>query len=674
MQYLLFPLLLLIYFEVLGRVILTSLKRKPFDFSFVVGFIFVMAVLYVTCWPITAFNGNFYTLLVLMIIEFLGSLVLIVKQFKNIDWSFDWKLGLAFIVVVLFECYISYNRTLGELHGFDTLYYLNFVNYNIGNPELNSVHPHFGTVPNNEIQQITYVFQSMYYFASVIIFSGRKVLGIIGKTFETLPAYFWTFQVMLHAMLVGTSLTCLKEIKSKNKTFNIAMALLLLLFVGNFYYNNVFGFIGNNWRMSIHAIATLFLFRYFKNNEDIDLYIFYICQLALCGVASTGTFAAVFVLFGLFYTFYRTRKNVLKEYALVLFVPAYNVIVTKLGTDMKWLIATIVLFIAIYLLNDFIITLFKNKFVRYGSVIVLFLITFIASLLITKNPFNFYAFTNNYSEYADMSWDYFDFKDFRHWIFNPIVLIPSTYYLVKNKEHPFSKMSLLLILIIYNPFCCTFINKINWVYYRTYDIIINQYTLILFSVYLIEDLKKENLKKSLSLVLLACSIVLSVIQIPRVYHETFIPDENYNKLLKIDNRELELIQNVRELIKVHGIKNPRIINQTFLMPSFIQDARNLFGKEKRFNLLEETNSRFQCYHIFFPHDDVYDNYYFEADIDYANTNFYLEDSGYDILIIDRNSYYQDENGEYKPVTSLVDTDKFLEEYGTADYGVYYLKP
>ena len=88
MQYFILPFVLLIYFELLGRYIYYKLNKEASDFSFLLGFVFTMALLYITSWPITAFNGNFYYLTALYLVLFLISLILIIKDIKHLSFIF----------------------------------------------------------------------------------------------------------------------------------------------------------------------------------------------------------------------------------------------------------------------------------------------------------------------------------------------------------------------------------------------------------------------------------------------------------------------------------------------------------------------------------------------------------------------------------------------------------
>lgn len=671
MIYFILPFVLLVYFELIGRLFFLKIKKEPLDFSFVIGLTLVMAILYVLSWPITAFNGDFYHLVFFYGILFLLSIILIFKNIKKISHKFDHKLYILFFVLLAFEIFISYHRTLGDPHGFDPLYYINTISFNVGNHELNSLHPHFGTYPNTDVQWITYVFQSYYYFMGVLLWGVQKVLGLVGVTFEIMPGIVWIFEILQEMFFIATTIVCIKEINSKNKLLNIAFICLIVLFMGNLYYNNVFGFIGNNFRMPIHALSTIYLFRYFKNKYKNDLFISFILMLGMCGFSSSGTFALVFLLFGLFFALVDYEDNLIKYYVVVCYVPTVNVLITKLGQKLYVPIVVLILFAVLWYLNDIITKLFRNKKLRYAIIGLMTLVLMILSFNITHNLFDFYAFTNNYSEIQDMSFDYFMFNDVRHYLFNPLVLFTMFYYLFKNKSSKFSILCWVLIIVIYNPFTCTFMNKINWVYYRTYDIIINNFTILYFINYFLEENKR--IEKVGTIVVLILSIALSVIQIPIYYHETFIPDDDYNPIYKIENSELELIRNIRQMIDDYDIKNPKIINQTFYMGPYIKDSSYLIGKERRYNYDQYDAISYNLYLIFFP-SDGWDNFRPQDTPQYGKVVELLKECDYDILIVD-NGFYTDIDGEYENLSEYICRDGSFakSEYSTSKYAVIKLK-
>ncbi len=668
MKYFFIAIILAIYFEMLGRYYLHAFKKESFFLSFPIGITFTMAILYVIGWPISAFNAPSIYYAILLALYFVITTILIIKNIKKLDYKTDIKLLIPFFILLIFEIYMSYNRTLGDPHGFDAVYYINYISSNVDTNALNTTHPWFGITPNNYKDTITYVFQSYNYFISSFIYILEKLFGLIHSSIDFLPAYYWIFQIQLHIFFISISLISIKELKIKNKLLNIGLIILLVLFMNNFYYNIIFGFIGNTFRMSVHALATIFLFRYFKDNKHSDLYIFFICMLGLCGFSSTGTFATIFALFGLFFYLYDKEKDLLKYYCLVLLIPTINILCVKLG--MKWyvILGTIILFTIIYFLNDVILNIYKNKYVRYSTILLIIIILLVGNYIVSGKLIDFTGFINNYSEQQDMSWDYFDFMDVRHWIFNLLVLIPMFYSLFKNRKHPFSVLSIVLILTFFNPLAGTFINKLCWVYYRTYDIIINQFTIAYFISYLILNIKYQEVT---STILLLASLSLAIMQYPRYYHYQFKPDDDYNPIYRIENSELEMIQNVKQLIEDENITNPRIINTTFYMNSFIKNGEYLIGKERRYNYDLYDDISYNLYLIFYP-SDGWDNFRPSDTPDYDNVIEYLKKCDYDILILD-NSLCVD--GQNVTLADVICSDGTYtrSSYSTSTYAVIDLR-
>ena len=670
MKYFFIAFILALYFDLLGRYFLHLFKKEAFFISFPIGITFTMAILYIVGWPISINNLPSIYYVILLFLYFVLTLILIFKNIKKLDYKFDYKLLIVFFIFLAFEIYMSYHRTLGDPHGFDAVYYINYISANVDTNALNSTHPWFGTTPNNYKDTITYVFQSYNYFISSFIYILQKGFGLVGVGIDFLPAYYWIFQIQLHIFFISISLISIKELKMDNRLLNIALAILLVLFMNNFYYNIIFGFIGNSFRMSIHALASIFLFRYFKSKEHSDLYIFFICMLGLCGFSSTGTFATIFVLFGLFFYLYDKEKDLLKYYCLVLYMPTINILSVKLGIKWYVFVLTFILFFSVYKLNDTILNLYKDKRVRYGTIILLMTFIMIMNIVTSGKLFDFSGFINNYSEQQDMSWDYFDFMDIRHYIFNLLVLIPLFYSLIKNHKHPFSIVSIVLILTIFNPLGGTFINKICWVYYRTYDIIINQFTLAYFIYYFVSEV---NYKQIPTYLVLVSSLSLAIMQYPRYYHYQFKPDDGYNPIAKIENSELEMIKNVVTMIDEENISNPRIINTTFYMNSYIHNGEYLIGKERRYNYDLYDDVSYNLYLIFYP-SDGWDNFRPSDEPKYDEVIELLKQCDYDILVLD-NSLCVDYKGQNMTLADAICSDGTYtrSKYSTSTYAVIDLR-
>lgn len=671
MKYLLFAFPLFFYYELLGRAILAAFKKPALEISFGVGLVTMMAVLYVLGWPLSAFGAPSIAYVTLVLLVFLLGAYLIFKYRSKLIWHFDLKLWLIFGLLLAFEIYMSMTRTLGEPHGFDAVYYINYLSSNVDTPQLNMVNPLFGTSPNTFETRITYYFQSFNYFIPALVYILQKLFGLLGKTVDFLPTYVWTFQILLHMLFISVSLLAIRELKINNKLLKAALICLLILFLNNLYYNNAYGFIGNSYRMSIHALATLFLFRYFKEADRTYFSLFLLMMVGLCGFSSTGTFALIFVLYALFFWQFDKEPQLFKYDACALVVPCINILCVKFGVEWTIALATIALFVLIYLLNDKLLQLFQWRALRIAALVAIPLFTIAMSLFVTTKPSLFYGFLNNYSEFQDMSWDYFSFHDYRHWIFNLLVLLPLGFYIIKNPKQPFAIMALVLIFTVFNPLGANFMNTINWVYYRTYDLLINQFTLAFLLSYIVE---KISYQKAASMVVLVLAIIMAVTEIPRYYHEEFKPDDDYNAIYKIQNSELEMINNVRQLIADKGLKQPKIINSTFYMNSFISDGIYLIGKEKRFNVDHFEQSLYDLYTIVCPRDG-WDNFVPKDEPMYDILLRLLKESDYDILVAEY-GYYIPYRGKYMSIVEAITSDGTYSDsaYSTAKYAVIDLKP
>lgn len=669
MYYLFFAFPLLIYFELLGRLFFLYIKKKQLEFNFIIGFCLLIAFLYITGWPISVYGLASIYYVILVSIFGLISLILIIKNIKKLDFNINIKLWIIFILFLILSIIISFYRTLGDPHGFDSLFYINFIGYNVDTPSLNGVHPLFGSAPNTYYDKtITYAFQSYNYFVSSFIYVIKCLGNLININVETLPSFVWTFQIILSAFFIGSSIEVIRNIKSNNKIFNIAAFTLLVLFMGNFYYNNCFGFIGNSYRMPIHTMSTIYLLNYLNNKDKKDLFIFVMLMLSLCGFSSTGTFAFVFIMFAIFFVTVDKEENIIKYICLSLFFPTLNILFIKFNTSIITILITLVGFVIIYLLNNLIISLFRKKYIKQTAIIIICLTLISISMFIHTKDNNYLKyFFDNYSEYQDMSWDYFMFSDIRHYIFNLLILIPLAHYLIKNRKSSIAMIIIILIMTVFNPLSANFMNKINWVYYRTYDLIINQYTIVLFMSFFIDDLK---LNKIMPILVLCLSLVLAFIQVPRYYHYQFKPDEDYNPYYKIENKELEMIWNLQKLIKEKNIKNPRIANSTFYINTFIDNSQCLIGKEKLFNYTDKNPNNHGLYTITYPKDG-WDNF-MPQNINYDESLNYVKGCDYDIIVVDYENYL-DFKGEYLSLSQLLEKGGYKKsEYSTNYYAIFLL--
>ena len=95
MQYFIFPILLIIYFEFLGRTLCFYLgKIVCSTIYFPLGFVFTLAIGYMLMWPFAITGSSFYVVLFFSMILFVVSVILIIKSFDKIDKRINIKIYL----------------------------------------------------------------------------------------------------------------------------------------------------------------------------------------------------------------------------------------------------------------------------------------------------------------------------------------------------------------------------------------------------------------------------------------------------------------------------------------------------------------------------------------------------------------------------------------------------
>ena len=211
-------------------------------------------------------------------------------------------------------------------------------------------------------------------------------------------------------------------------------------------------------------------------------HIFSFLMTSLCGFSSSGTFSFVFIMFALFFVLVDKENNLLKYYSISLFFPTLNILFIKIDTSFIVILLTLLFFLFVYILNNIIIKFFRKKYIKQATIILISIALVLSSALFYTYNYNFVEFFfNNHSEFSDMSWDYFSFYDLRHWIFNLLILIPMFYYIVKYRKNKLSMIIWILILTVFNPLSANLLNGLFVVYYRAYDLIINQFTISYFT-------------------------------------------------------------------------------------------------------------------------------------------------------------------------------------------------
>lgn len=634
LQLVVIPLLVVIYLDMVGRWISHFFNVKMHVY-FPIGFVFLQALLYITS-PLIYIKVPFNIILLIFLATIIIISFLIVKDFKKIDHNIEIIDILIAVSICLILSYFSYTTTLGNLNGFDSIFYLNLVSQNIKQSSLNN----FNILYNQgSISDLFYYFsETYYYYGAVLVYIVNKVFSILKLNSYYSISFIWIFQILFNLTL-GAIVAEGKHFL-KNKISFIIYAVLIVFVIGKLYYNSVFGFFGNSWIIILLSYACLFLYQFFRSGDIKYRYFLYICLFALCSFTTSGIFIMLFFLYALLFFLYK-ESYLLKEYSIVIFLPILNALLMERYNVYISLLISVIFSLIIFVLGNKIQKFLQKKKIIVYLLILSFFATFILSRMFSNGLFDFSGLLNNRSQSADMTLDYFSFNADSVLIilYKAFVLITLLISFILNRRDILVKFALVLVLIFFNPFCCNFINHYVSVYYRAYSIIVNPITLILLFDNLISFISPIIIRNSIGIIIVCLFVLCGNIFKPIIYNYEFIPDKDYNGFYRMNNDEINIINELKNNINYYCDTSPYIITNNILTLSMIPQGKYMYcrGREP---LLEWSNAEKRLYEIFYEPDYLGDTVVDKPD--YNNMNTYIKDANINYLVINKSVEIYDE--------------------------------
>lgn len=638
-------LVLLFYLEISGQYFLYKLNRNDYPLAFGFGLMFLMAYCYITTSILTNLNCSFYIIAIIYSLYIFVTLILIIKDISKVNWHFDyknWLLVLLFVGIVL--CY-SWNTTLGDTSGFDSVYYLNMISTNIKSSELNTTNLYFGGIGQTLFAQ--YTFQSYYYFVSYFVWIAYRVLSNITEvTYMSLTV--WVFQIIYDFFLASIVINGCQKLNNKRVLLKLVSLFIFAFFYGKIYYNSVFGFYGNTYRTIAVSYSIMLLYELYMKNSKEGWILLGTSLLSACAFSSTALFITVFILFASYFTLVDKEKNLFKYYAVILIFPLIDLFATIEIEFNKCAIISVAICLILFIFGKPLRKMYRLKYLKLAILILSFIFMFVMSYKTTGNLLDFSAFFDNGSEQYDMTIDYFSnstlYGKGETW-YRIISLGGLLYACLFENKNGLIKSFLVLIFVVFNPFCCSFLYKINVVYYRAYEIILNPFTFILFIDLLLDRINNKYFYcASVSIIFILFAIGINYTR-PQYHHGSFIPEENYNNLMKMNNDEFDVLYALKQDIDYHKEEeSPYIVSTNLFTMSVIPNGNYLYSRELRFSD-GWSESKKQLYSIFYPSAYLGDEFE-RVPADYDNISEYLKQEDVDYLVVDKTREYYDPNGYF----------------------------
>ena len=129
---------------------------------------------------------------------------------------------------------------------------------------------------------------------------------------------------------------------------------------------------------------------------------------------------------------------------------------------------------------------------------------------------------------------------------------------------------------------------------------------------------------------------------PLYYHDSFVPNENYNILMKMSNDDFDVIEKLKKEIE-YSNKDARIVTSNLFTESIIPSCEYIYGRTLPINT-EWSDAEKQIYSIFYPSAYLGDVCK-DIKADYGNVATYLKETGIDYLVLNKTQEYYDEETE-----------------------------
>ena len=273
---------------------------------------------------------------------------------------------------------------------------------------------------------------------------------------------------------------------------------------------------------------------------------------------------------------------------------------------------------------------------------------FIASRFFSNGLFDFSGFFSRTGITYDMVLYFFNFSIKNGFDASNVYIIICDLLVLLNlifkRNNKLMTMAWILIICFFNPFCCNFLSAINTVYYRAYEIILNPFTIIYMTNNVFEMIDNKAINYSISIVILLVIAYTANLTKPMYYHESYVPSKDYNGFYRMDNDEIDVINE----LKVYCLdkENPRIITPNLLTQSMLQKGTYIFGRSLQINP-EWSDAEKELYGIFYP-AIYYNDPDQPANPDYENYESYLKEADIDYVVVDKSlmHYYPEEDNYY----------------------------
>ena len=658
-----------------GVMLNKRLNFKFNDFVTPIGFAFLIMLLQIGYYPAMFLNlssnyEHFVSLIIFLIGIGYGML-----HIRDIAREYCQKrtivIGLAFAVflVVFYLCYIDISFS-------DSQMYLNYMSQNINIDHENMFDLWTGQ-PGQEWDTI-YLFQGYYHFGSFLawLVNANYYLFNIGGFVDNIVIETWGLG-MIYSVVSSMLIYNFANYFGKKQWVKNLMLWFGLFYLNFFYWRVAFSFYGNTYRTIYMCALLYFLYRYFKEKRIDFKCVCIVINFAGLAFSSSYLFISFSIMYALMvYTFYTKERNSIRDmadfvfpllcYALACFskdnVPLFAVGIVSasiyyLCRNHNWLIRitdVIEGFLHKYSLHIFVFGV--AAVLAIGGAVYYFLI----------NP----GYEYNYVHYFENHANYDMMKDFSfrftgksqnlvnvlRWVGLFILLLNKP----QNEGDRFLKYVMIILFVVFlSPLSVIGISKLiaSNVYYRTFDVVFNPLTEMLFIGLILQKFDKKPVYYLLTIFvvyMIAYAHLGSYIN-----HYTgeygFYINRNVLPKYKISNDNLEVIRAFEADVKEHQDDDLRVVSHAEGLRTFVPNAWQIFTPYQIYYPDTRINAEFfEQARNHYPYETYYET-------DFSSACQYIERFDVDYVIVEWNQNMDYDIEVSKCMTKL---------YGNYTYHLY----
>lgn len=534
------------------------------------------------------------------------TVILLIVSITTLSFDLNIKDTVIIFGFVSVFIYLSTLIRLGEQMG-DNIFLFNLVTKNINADILNNFNYANGFIGLDNLISTQKESLTFYHFFSFILHYYYELASVF--KYQHIPAYvltMWISNILFYTFSIMIILEILRIFKIKSIVSTLIVILFSGFYIGTYYFNLTLPHFGVTFLGLAISMTLLIIHQYFSSNNERLVWLILLMFYAMFSMGSTGLIVSFYLWFGfVIVSFYKKKDNVFLAGSLLLLPIIHYAYILRDILKMDYALETLSIAMILFFVVNYIKQL-KNHLMRFYWVYLIalfFLIVYLNVRLFDNYTEVFLEFFNR-KENFDRVRDYFSME-------TPLLVLRNSFHyvliislLVYDKTRVIGIILFSILFFFVNPFVYPLMYKyISFLYHRSYFTIFNITTLSmgLIALFKILDPYHNFLKISVRLIVLGIVSILLYTNLSTYEHWIYEPGPDFNPLYKMDNTQIEVLEELRIKIDEENRINIKVASQIYGTMMYVPDivhATFTVSDRRSWDVLKDKNMN-DLYRIFF---------------------------------------------------------------------------